>query len=782
MTTNSRQNNIYNKVSVVYPKKTDLWKMNLSAKEYVKKKPSSTMNSLYIKFNSCDDNQGKLNILSQMFNLYHTYFSIPLTTKEYMENKKLVYRVFSYYRNKFSDNTLLLHEAFGLSIFGDIQSSMNKKLEYIIDSKLWINLVVASTQSGKTFLMFALCNIYMSLGYTPVFIVKDLWQKEQFLQRQIEDSILLQKFLKAEGFSENLIKIFDKSVYCDSEMSVKKQDTAHDSIIASINKSSIKCIICIAHYKHLERVYNCIESNSSIILFTDEAHKLGAYKRITEDTETTTIIDNSKSPLLYDNLYLKIKIHSQKIILFTATPQNILVIEPELYPKGIVLMKECKEYRGVESWIFNIIPPSKNEEYLEYLLTEIPISFLQTMSRLSLKEPIKRINKFGIKDTHPILLMVKFEVTNDGQKLLLDSLKKDNPVILNEDHKIIVDSGWGGIVMNQLGLRFYHSSLIGQKITINNKTYYDNLGEFLFPKSISIGSLWHWCWENGGVSRFPRLVTFAYKSAEEGITFSSVWTNNPKTCANWHITNIYSRMGTNSAAANIEQSLGRANGNHGDNINPEIDCPLIEKEKLIFGVNLHREQLNNICDIKLNHGDDKVIKHIHGYEVFSNRVPKNYYGEIKDASSTIVPLKNPDEQMETSIMLHDKSSENIFYIVNPTYDGGKRRKTEIDFYNFNTDNKVKYHAKNEDISNKIQNIKKILLKNTKLSRFLLSINTSNLYTRNQLINLLEKSNYEQPKSIFTSITSKNSTFGPGCLFENIDNKWKICNNLSNAFN
>ena len=55
----------------------------------------------------------------------------------------------------------------------------NKK----IPSKEKVSLITAYCQSGKTFIMIPVLLIYLSLGFTPVIVVKDVAQMIQFKER-----------------------------------------------------------------------------------------------------------------------------------------------------------------------------------------------------------------------------------------------------------------------------------------------------------------------------------------------------------------------------------------------------------------------------------------------------------------------------------------------------------------------------------------------------------------------------------------------------------------------
>ena len=705
-------------VNLVYGNESIIERHQRIARTYVLRWPSTTMKTLYdkyIKEKKRSNQQVRLNILSQMANVWHVEDLYgQLETEEEMSEKERLRRfVFKYYRCQFnevlkSDNTILLHEAFQLL---DLMNNPDD-IDY---RKRWINLIVGSTQGGKTFLMIALSHIFSALGYDSVFFVKDTPQNTQFFSRKIADSDKLQDSLKEHGFSDENIRLFDKPLYNDSSHSKKESDNFFVNLELTLNRTRRRSIVCIWNVVHVQRILDNITPNSKIILFVDEAHKLGAYKRMSLDTENTTIItsnESNKKPPQYDTMFLRLKVFAHKIFLFTATPQSILISEPELYSDSIVILPEGKDYRGIETWSFDIIPSHKEEKYVEMkgcgiydqpTCIRIPESFLKTIARLSDKKPIKRINRFGVEDTISITEMVKFEVTNEGQHMLMQALKPD-AVVLNDDHKKIIETKWTSIVFNMFGIRLFDDKLRGETIELFGRHYYDEYcnGEYLFPRDVvQIGDVLHWLWKNGGSNKYPHIIIFTYKSAEEGITFSSTWGEDSKTCGNCHLTGIYSKMGLSTNTANLEQALGRANGNHGDTdmngrpLTTEISCTLVEKEKLIKGFNLHRQQLKDLCFMKFNSDDGRVIDFIKAYKVFSNRVPKEYYG-IPGAQSTIKKKFNPHAEVEDQSFTRHKKALSTLQMINPEeYNGEKRRKKNIDRHNKNNESNDKSIMKRE---------------------------------------------------------------------------------------
>lgn len=809
MSSSNMPMNIQRNIDLMFPSRSKTWRQNHMVDHIATVCPTVTILSMRDKYRQAHGKQ-KDTIIHEMVSVFlaEARYGPILTYNEIEETTRLSTFVFKYYRHKFNeainaDNTILLHESFELLKL--VEENPDE-----IHNKRWISLIVASTQSGKTFLMIALSHIFTALGYDTIFFVKDMSQTTQFFGRKIKDSSDLQEALKKAGFSQNNIDLFDQPLYHDSSMSSSHGDQFLQGVEATLNRTKRRSIVCIHNAVQLTRIYNQITPNSRFILIVDEAHKLGAYKKMTEDTEKT--YKDGVAEDSYDQMFINIKVFAQKIFLVTATPQAILISEPALYSDGIVIVPEGKDYRGIESWKFELLPSTKDENYLEInginrtgkeITTKVPASFFEKMAQLSDMEPIQRINRFGINDYLPIGLIAKFEVSNDAQSILLQSMKSDYNAV-NEDHQKIIDSKWCSIVFNMYGIRLYDNSLRGATVSIKifegtskkkTFTYTDNneSGEFLFPREhIQIEDVLHWLWLNGGHTRFPHIVVFTYKSAEEGITFSSKWGETPETCANWHFLYMYSRMGDSVSAANKEQASGRMNGNHGDfdlNGKPLL-CThwdtLVGKEKLIKGVNLHRKMIKDLCQLKFNSNDGRVIDYIKKYEMYSNRIPLNYYGDITGAQSTIKKIHNPHADIENQSFTHSKDVLITLQMINPEEYGDKRRNKTINEYfeklarekeideqmgiNSPTEAEINAYGR-EDYNEIVEKFKKWSSASSIVSDFIKNIEYTKIYTQKQFRTLCQETGVEPTH---TQRRKYGSSSGYGRIIEKMDgNKYRL---------
>ena len=712
----------------------------------------------------------KIEIHEKIHNEYCTYNRYEKKLK--IDNiKDLSMSVFRYYLYKINPDTnspdhILKSEAFELEKLISGEEESNKRL---------YTLITASTQSGKTFLIIALCNILLTLDYTTCFIVKSIAQRRQLENRYNNDVEELREFLLKEGFRTKDINMFNKGVIFDSK--------SPNKFINTINKNRNRTIICIHHHTHIKRTFENLKEREDLkfALFIDEAHKLGGYKKLLDSNVEDDVLHDINNK--YECNLSTLKTLCNKIFLITATPQDILLTDPNLYSKGVVYMPEGSNYRGIKNWHFNIIEETVDKNTVEIYIDKynnhipIPESLIKLLYRLSKTLPIHRIDKFGKENYHPVNLLVRYELVNIKQRMILDAFKNDVKPI-NDLHKCIIDSNWVLITYNQEGIRLYHNSLIGETIELSNPDQDNDIisfhdkekrGEFIF-KNYEIGEIWHWLATNGGSKRFPRILTIAYNNSGEGITFSSTYTNVKETDANWHLTHGYIRLGTTASSANVEQAMGRMNGNFGDNMSPpEITTTQKEKERCIKGYTQHKKWIKDISLVCAQDKDIRIIDFIKDKPVYKNRIPKNF-SSIPKAHNLLTKIPNPNKKIEDdSLKLNDviKTLE-VFDPYTFELDSTKRE-TLIDNYMHNINNDKNINKLHNILTNK---------KHTKIGIFLSMIEPENIYKKSHILELLRSSNYEQPNSIFTSITNVSSTWGPGCIFKHIDNNnWKIIDEI-----
>jgi hypothetical protein len=205
-------------------------------------------------------------------------------------------------------------------------SSFIDDVNFIPDFKDLMTLITSDCQNGKTFLVIAVSLIYISLGFTPVFIVLS---KSQVLQLTFRLKAYIRELktylVSLNMFSEEELDFLSENfLYFDAENKLSDDD---NRLSLAINSEKPRFVICIKHYQHLERVNKEITDDSKICLIADEAQVSCCYKDI---SNIPTYHDDS---VKYDKEFITLRKNSTKFIAVSATVQDIIMVEENLYSK-----------------------------------------------------------------------------------------------------------------------------------------------------------------------------------------------------------------------------------------------------------------------------------------------------------------------------------------------------------------------------------------------------------------------------------------------------------------
>jgi lysophospholipase L1-like esterase len=244
-------------------------------------------------------------------------------------------------------------------------------------------------------------------------------------------------------------------------------------------------------------------------------------------------------------------------------------------------------------------------------------------------------------------------------------------------------------------------------------------------------------------------------------------------------------MGKTVSAANKEQASGRVNGNHGDfdRKGNQLICThydtLVGKEKLIKGVNLHRQMIKDICTMKFEANDGRVIDHSRGYKMFSNRVPTNYYGNTVGANDTIKKIPNPNSILEEESFTRHKRVISTLQMINPEQYGEKRRKRNIERkeaenleqneYGSPDIDEIRKYGK-EEYNNILNKFTKWVKTSNNVSKFIKSLKLTKIYTKIEFNQLCKDTGAQGTHLQRLNYTSSK---GYGRIIEKIDNCYRL---------
>jgi len=578
-----------------------------------------------------------------------------------MTTKTLAKSAYRYYKNRWDleegkSGNDLQHSAFSINkIIND---------EELDDNDIY-SLVTAFFQSGKTFIAISLINMYLTCGNTPVVIVPKTVDIRQIRSRLLESFKEFKKAMIIQGFKNSELTMYDEVIYVSST-SIEQIGSLR---IAVSSKNKGKCILALKNRVQIRRIYDLIEPESNIILFIDEAHTNGGYKKYSDNCDE--LHDNK---VVYDNVLFQLKQLAKKIILISATSANILAIEKYLYSDNIYYQSHGKNYRGPMNIQYMIIstkiPP---EDHYYNLIDDLSDT----------KIPTRISSRFKTEEKHPIILLAHVRRKCEDQHNITFETNKNGCDVLE---------GWLRITYQSEGIRIQHNSFTDNtviagvnplsKARVYGKESNIIEGEYLY-KNIQPSDVLQYLSENGGVKKFPRILITAHDMADEGVSFSSY--KSP----GWHLTHLL--LIGNHSSARSAQIAHRLCGNHGDNLVLTCICSSTTKHKIIKEFLLHDEWVQKLCSLKQS-GNHNVSEYLKNRETYSNRIPNRFITLKNKPKEYINKIINPNKKNET-LIYNQLDAMCISSGINPTKYGkipnGGVKITNISFDSKNGMERVK---------------------------------------------------------------------------------------------
>jgi hypothetical protein len=556
-------------------------------------------------------------------------------------------------------------------------SSFIKDINFIPDFKDLMTLITSDCQNGKTFLVMAVSLIYISLGFTPVFIVLS---KSQVLQLTFRLKTYIKELknylVSLNMFSEEELDFLSENfLYFDAENKLSDDD---DRLSLAINSEKPRFVICIKHYQHLERVNKEITDYSKICLIADEAQVSCCYKDI---SNIPTYHDDS---VKYDKEFITLRQKSTKFIAVSATVQDIIMVEENLYSDNIVFIPQSKNYVGISLWNSNILDISDDKKD-----DIIPNSALKIITELSKTEPITRNNyRFDKEeDKHPIIVLLKTERKKERHLSMLENFIQKR---YNND---INNGNWCFIVEHGDGFYIYHHSFPNEPMKIENqlstikdrKIHYFNSSE---KNVVNITDIFQFIAEIG-IETIPRVLLISYDMCKESTSFVSHYDKSN----NYHLTHGIFLLNNKISVASLIQTMSRLCGNHGDDIRPTLYTTEKARSNIMNGYLTHKEQIQALMKMSeagnVNVSQESCKDFLEKHPLFKNRVPTTY-NKVKGVKKTLI--SNPNEEKEKE-MLKNKKLGIINYFCEAEPEEYKDEKEMCDLY---------YYSESDEEEEKIE--------------------------------------------------------------------------------
>lgn len=390
-------------------------------------------------------------------------------------------------------------------------------------------IIKGYVQSGKTSFMLCSALKYMfgPSSMSSIIILRDsIGDSAQITSRLRGMKETLKEYLHCQNISDEIdfTILGDKSSFED-----------FDDAMSGINP---KIFVILGNGTRLKRINKMMKDVESprVAIFIDEADSNDTGKN--QRTNEMTILKESGSMVFY----------------ISATILDMGLREDD---NSVYMLEDVPHYMGIEKLIHRPLAevafPNNRKEDDPFENDPNMKGFISMFEKL---EP----HRVGFLDTyHPRHCLISCGSVLLPQQKLFRSISNLDIAVL---------------IYNGNGVELYHRSLDGEKIRIKNvNDRFINSddckwrpGAHTFGKTISISNVLQWLKDNGGVNRFPRIITISGKLAGRGISFVSddygrylgeYLRNSPPNWVGWRLTSMYYIPSIVTSQPNIMQCAGR---------------------------------------------------------------------------------------------------------------------------------------------------------------------------------------------------------------------------------
>lgn len=400
-------------------------------------------------------------------------------------------------------------------------------------------IVKGYVQSGKTSFMLCSALKYMFGGcsMSSIIVLRDSnGDSTQIKRRLLDMKKNITDYLNSQNISDEI------------DITILNHTANINEVTAAVNGINPKIFIVLGNGSQLRKLNNMIEKVSSprYAIFIDEADS--------NDTGE----NNRKGEL--DRL----KDKSNRIFYISATILEIGLREDEdedddsiTEENNIYMLNRPEHYMGIEKLLQiplteDAVPNNRNDSNP----FENDPNIMKFVTNFEKLQP-HNVDMFKLK--HPQHCLISCGNVIAPQKKLF---------------KFVSSYDIAVILFNGKGVDMYHKSLSNSKIRIKTdsgrtvtgapcKWLY---GAHSFGQSISIPDAIQWFKDNGGVEKFPRIITISGKLAGRGISFVSsdygkylnIFNSTPiPEWMGWRLTSMYYIPSKHTSQPNLMQGVGR---------------------------------------------------------------------------------------------------------------------------------------------------------------------------------------------------------------------------------
>jgi hypothetical protein len=413
-------------------------------------------------------------------------------------------------------------------------------------------VVKGYVQSGKT--SFMLCSalkfMFGSESMSSIIVLRNATGDQTQIDLRLSN---LKRDMSSYMSSKDTSSVIDFTVL-DGRANI-------GDISAAMSGVNPQIFVVLGNDSRIRRLNNMIRKIKSpkFALFIDEAdsNDTGISKRT---GEIGFLKEASKFLFYISATILDIGLREDEKVSESLENMDEIKEEPEItIPSNVYMLKDVPHYMGLDKLIHRTLPEpalpcNKNED--------IPFS----------RDPNLRdfIDKFSRFEPHDVKML--------GLKHPQHCLISSGTVIIPQKSifKYVTETTDCAVILyNGEGIDLFHHSLVGNKIIIplsdgcrvvGGKKCEWCEGAHTFNKHIGISEMIQYLKDNGGVEKFPRIITISGKLAGRGISFissdygrylQSFSKPGMPNMIGWRLTSMYYVPSPMTTQPNLMQAIGR---------------------------------------------------------------------------------------------------------------------------------------------------------------------------------------------------------------------------------
>lgn len=456
-------------------------------------------------------------------------------------------------------------------------------------------------QSGKTKFMINTAIWFLLNGKSSLIVVRNYTDDSDQLKSRIN------------SFKEELYDClehygYDKNVFTVEYADENKIDTD------AINGKNPKIMISICNANQLHKINEKINNNEKgkFVLFIDEADSLHKDVEETESSGNGELTSAAELQKLYKSAFCSFSVSGT--ILDVILKNNIKV-------EDLIVLKKPLGYKSHNQFLIEHLKrrckftTKQSEDVVENDENIIPF-----LNRFRTSQPFMTLSR----EQHPRYCLMRVSKVKQPMNGFFD--------FLNSNYSNIAS-----MIYNGDETKLFHEKLTAvQSIKLSNdRTSKNENGVHVFKKGATPSYILEWLKNNGGVSKFPHIITLAGDLASRGISFGSAdW---GKCNLPWHLTDMYSTFAKCTDLPEFLQITGRLCVVCNDGVPLTLHLTPEDHDNLLKGYNITEEFVHRAMrqDKKLN-----VKEYLENVKIFKKKEPKrSLTKEVKFKPDTVDTLE-----------------------------------------------------------------------------------------------------------------------------------------------